>query len=152
MDVFTSQTEFNPPGSFVPISIRAFESSSFVSFVNSHSTAPPSLRNRSRQSGSDSNPEGCCCHPLTSFFLKSSDLQAPLCVLHSSSFRFFMCPPIDLVSIESQQVTHVRVRQRKLIWRPLRPLQDAGSGRLILVVVELPVLGKLSRIHPFKSR
>ncbi|HLA09558.1 MAG TPA: hypothetical protein VJ023_03010 [Pyrinomonadaceae bacterium] len=41
MDVLALQTEFNPPGSFVPISIRALESSPFVSFVNSHSTAPP---------------------------------------------------------------------------------------------------------------
>jgi len=42
MDVLALQTEFNPPGSFVPIGVGALESPSFVSFVNCRSAVLPS--------------------------------------------------------------------------------------------------------------
>lgn len=69
----------------------------------------------------------------------------------TSSFRLFPRPFINLISLESQQVTHVRVRQRELIWRSLRPLQYTGSRWLILVVIELPALSKLGPVIHSRS-
>src|SRR5262249_39259725 len=59
MDVLTSQTEFNPPSAFVPISIRALEPPPLVSFVNCHSAVLPSGKGiPAVKVGSILNPEG----------------------------------------------------------------------------------------------
>jgi hypothetical protein len=62
----------------------------------------------------------------------------PLC---SPPFSFLPGPSINILSIEPEEISHVRVWKWKLVCRSLGPLQYSGSSRLIFFVVELPILG-----------
>jgi hypothetical protein len=61
---------------------------------------------------------------------------------------FFLRPPINFFTLESQQVSHTRVRERMFIFGPLGPLHYSSGDRLTTRIDELPITSELRRRHP----
>ena len=82
----------------------------------------------------------------------SRDLQTPLFVLHSSPLSFFTCPQINLGSVESQEVAHVRMRQRMFVSERLAHFMIPAVVGSPFAVDELPIASELASGHPVEQR
>jgi hypothetical protein len=95
--------------------------------------------------------------PLGPPRVRHSSLGVRPCCLISRPFHFcitasnslLLRPAIHIIASESKEVAHVGMRKRGLIGRPICPLHNAGSSRLVVIREKLPILGQLLGSHPF---